>query len=91
MRYKHALVNLGEAFPTLEICPGGISVAEQVAGVVPNEHNSLPCWCGEGCVARLPWVLACGDLGFCSCEAAQLRQIRERTRVIDAGSPGLAW
>ena len=59
VKHKHAVRQLREAFP--EVDPSPIAHASQ--------HETRPCPCGRGVLARWPWVVQTASLGFCdNCE-----------------------
>ena len=58
VKYKHALRQLAEAFPELQI-PAGLH-----AGLDASEQETRPCPCGTGLLSRWPWVLQTAALGF---------------------------
>ena len=55
VKHTHAVRRLREAFPEVAPCP--IAHASQ--------HETRPCPCGHGLLARWPWVVQTAALGFC--------------------------
>ena len=63
LEYKQALRRLLRKFPELGPCP--IAHASQ--------HDTRPCPCGRGVLAKWPWVVQVAEQGFCDsqcCDAA---------------------
>ena len=56
VKHKHAVRQLREAFPEIGTCP---SLAHA------SQHETRPCPCGRGVLARWPWVVHGAQLGFC--------------------------
>ena len=60
LKHQHALRRLREAFPEVDPCPL----------VRASLHETRPCPCGRGVLARWPWVAQTAQLGFCACDMA---------------------
>ena len=58
IKYKHALACLLELFPEVAPCPMYAHA---------SQHDTRPCPCGRGVLAKWPWVVQTAQLGFCDC------------------------
>lgn len=60
VKHEHAVRRLREAFPEVDPCPMARA----------SRHDTRPCPCGRGVLARWPWVVQTAQLGFCACGMA---------------------
>ena len=82
-KHKHALRRLQQSLPEVDPRPVGIANASQ--------HQTRPCPCGRGVLARWPWVAQTAQLGFCDCGMAGWELTCWRCEWIGAGAPDLVW
>ena len=81
VKHKHAIRRLQHAHH--EVGPCSVAHASQ--------HDTRPCPCGRGVLARWPWVAQTAQMGFCDCGMAGWERTCWRSEWIGAGAPDLAW
>jgi len=82
VNHKQALRRLRKSFPDVEVCP--------LAHTSHTQHQTRPCPCGRGVLARWPWVVQTAQLGFCGCKMAGWELTCWRIEWVNAAVPDFA-